>query len=104
MKASQFSTLTILLFYTIACTNKNRLESTNDHNIKDSLLTINTVVIDTFETGKVIVHISCKADTSQSYALYIPATGNNEALPVIYFFDPHGDGACLLYTSDAADE
>jgi predicted esterase len=97
MNASQFSTLTILLFYTIACTNKNRLESANDHNIKDSSLTTNTVVSDTFETGKVIADIFCRADTSQSYALYLPATGNNEALPVIYFFDPHGDGAFPLF-------
>ncbi|HTI08267.1 MAG TPA: hypothetical protein VL832_06910 [Puia sp.] len=46
-----------------------------------------------FEAGKVIDHVICKGDPTQSYALYIPAKGNAIALPVIYFFDPHGDGA-----------
>ena len=36
--------------------------------------------------------VRCKADPTQSYALYIPAKGNSQALPVIYFFDPHADG------------
>ena len=56
-----------------------------------------------FEAGKVIDPVICKADPSQSYALYIPAKGkrdpakgNGGPLPVIYFFDPHGDGALPL--------
>jgi pimeloyl-ACP methyl ester carboxylesterase len=36
--------------------------------------------------------VRCKADPTQSYALYIPVKGNSQALPVIYFFDPHADG------------
>src|SRR6185437_12952939 len=32
----------------------------------------------------------------QSYALYIPINNNTELLPVIYFFDPHGDGVLPL--------
>ena len=35
----------------------------------------------------------CKEDTTQSYALYIPKSKPKDVkLPVIYAFDPHGDG------------
>ena len=96
MNVSQFIKLIMLLFYTVACADKNHGESANDNNVKDTLVTTNIVVTDTFEAGKVIAHVFCKADTTQSYALYIPAKHNNEALPVIYFFDPHGDGSFPL--------
>ena len=33
------------------------------------------------------------ADAAQPYTYYIPAGKNKEALPVIYLFDPHGDGS-----------
>jgi pimeloyl-ACP methyl ester carboxylesterase len=36
--------------------------------------------------------IRCSTDPTQSYALYIPAKGNNVAMPVAYCFDPHGSG------------
>jgi pimeloyl-ACP methyl ester carboxylesterase len=36
--------------------------------------------------------IRCSTDPTQSYALYIPAKGNKEAMPVAYCFDPHGSG------------
>jgi hypothetical protein len=49
-----------------------------------------------FVAGKVIDSVICRSDPSQSYALYIPARGNTEALPVLYFFDPHADGALPL--------
>jgi pimeloyl-ACP methyl ester carboxylesterase len=43
-------------------------------------------------TGQVIDTVRCKADPTQSYALYVPAKGGNLALPIIYFFDPHAAG------------
>ncbi|HMH22537.1 MAG TPA: hypothetical protein VK563_12210 [Puia sp.] len=49
-----------------------------------------------FAAGKITDTVVCQSDPSQSYALYIPAKGNKEALPVIYFFDPHADGALPL--------
>lgn len=49
-----------------------------------------------FEAGKLIDSVICRTDGSQSYALYIPGKGNRKALPVIYFFDPHGSGALPL--------
>jgi len=96
MKASQFIKLIIPLFFTIACANKNSGKTVNDNIVKDSVVAKNTFVADTFETGKVITHVICKADAAQSYALYIPAKSTYETLPVIYFFDPHGDGSLPL--------
>ena len=95
MKASHFISLVILLIYAIACVNKNSGEAAGDNDI-DTSVAVNALTADTFEIGKLIAHVYCKADPTQSYALYIPAKGNNEALPVIYFFDPHGDGSFPL--------
>jgi pimeloyl-ACP methyl ester carboxylesterase len=50
-----------------------------------------------FAVGKVIEKITCLSDTAESYALYIPAKGNTTALPVVYFFDPHGSGSLPLH-------
>jgi hypothetical protein len=49
-----------------------------------------------FIPGKVIERVVCKADTNQSYALYIPLRGDKDPLPVLYFFDSHGVGALPL--------
>jgi hypothetical protein len=46
--------------------------------------------------GRMTDSVICQSDPTQSYALYIPAKGNSQALPVIYFFDPHADGALPL--------
>jgi len=46
--------------------------------------------------GKVVDPVACKADPTQSYAFYVPAKAGTSALPVIYFFDPHGSGALPL--------
>jgi len=46
--------------------------------------------------GKMMDTVVCKSDPSQSYALYIPAVGNKNALPVVYFFDSHAAGALPL--------
>ena len=46
-----------------------------------------------FPTGTVIDKILCKADTSLSYAMYIPNGYNSKIpYPVIYAFDPHKTG------------
>ncbi|MFY9309517.1 MAG: hypothetical protein WAQ28_10765 [Bacteroidia bacterium] len=48
---------------------------------------------DNFEKGKVLTRTVCKADTTQSYALYLPANySSKEKYPVIYAFDPHASG------------
>jgi len=43
--------------------------------------------------AQTIDSVRCKTDPSQSYALYMPAKGSKQAMPVIYFFDPHGAGS-----------
>lgn len=48
---------------------------------------------ETFPTGQVIDTVKCRADTNQSYALYIPAQHNGA---VIYCFDAHGAGVLPL--------
>ena len=49
-----------------------------------------------FPAGKLIEKVVCKTDPSQSYALYIPIKASDAPLPVIYLFDPHGDGTLPL--------
>jgi pimeloyl-ACP methyl ester carboxylesterase len=58
-----------------------------------------------FDPGKIIERVVCRADSSQSYALYIPllgrgasggGTGDAAPLPILYFFDSHGSGALPL--------
>lgn len=96
MKAIHFVRLTIFFIYTISCAGKNHDNISNGNNDIDTSITTSPSVADTFETGKVITRVSCKTDPAQSYALYIPAKGHKEVLPVIYFFDPHGDGSLPL--------
>ncbi|HEY4151430.1 MAG TPA: hypothetical protein VGM41_20970 [Chitinophagaceae bacterium] len=63
---------------------------------RDTVAAVSIAVPDSFGPGKVIDRVICKADPSQSYALYIPSKGDKEALPIVYFFDPHGDGSLPL--------
>jgi len=49
-----------------------------------------------FPAGKLIEKVVCKTDPSQSYALYIPIKAGDAPLPVIYLFDPHGEGTLPL--------
>src|SRR5579859_1021142 len=46
--------------------------------------------------GRLADPVVCRTDPSQSYALYIPKKGNVTALPVVFFFDPHGAGSLPL--------
>src|SRR5689334_578065 len=105
MKAHQSTILFALLFYSIACSNKNPAATANDNSLADTTVKSNIYVPDSFEVGKVIPNVTCKTDAAQSYALYIPSKGNKELLPVIYFFDPHADGSLPLNKYKAlADE
>ena len=96
MKEKQILSSLILLFFLIACTNKTPAETANAALENDAANAGPALVTDTFAMGKIIENVVCKTDTSHSYALYIPAKVNNEALPVVYFFDPHADGTLPL--------
>jgi hypothetical protein len=95
MKANLIVNLLLLFIYTSACANKND-NPADTNTTQDSVITTTVAPPDSFETGKVIPKVICKNDASQSYALYIPAKENNEALPIIYFFDPHAAGSFPL--------
>ena len=94
MKPSQIILLNILFFSVIACANKQP-SSDEELNRQDTATLATTEnVPDSFPIGKIIAHVYCKGDVTQSYALYIPSAGKTDA--VIYFFDPHGDGSLPL--------
>src|SRR3954454_4795782 len=96
MKVNLFAILIIVFFYLMACANKNPVSTKNNSSALDTTVTSNIAVPDSFKAGKSIPHVTCKTDAAQSYALYVPSKGNKEALPIIYFFDPHADGALPL--------
>ena len=50
---------------------------------------------DPFQAGTLLEKVVCRTDATQSYALYIPVRGKLP-LPVVYLFDPHGDGTLPL--------
>ncbi len=83
-----------ILFFFACSSQQSSQNKTADASIKDTI-TVQPVK-DSFPTGKIIEKVVCKNDATQSYALYIPATQNNASMPVIYCFDPHGDGTLPL--------
>ena len=87
VKASHFTILLLSLF-TIACGGYN-INRTSDI---DSSLILKSPVNDTFQKAKIINPVICSGDPTKSYALYIPKDSSIKPLPVVYFFDPHGDG------------
>ncbi|MGC4034973.1 MAG: hypothetical protein QM764_03355 [Chitinophagaceae bacterium] len=98
MKIIQLTALISLFAFTAACAdNKGNDNSGSEAIVKKDTASVTTVVAvpDSFQKGKVITPVVCKTNSSYSYALYIPLKGN-QPLPVIYFFDPHGDGALPL--------
>ncbi len=87
MKVAYFPILLLLSFYTIACGGHSGM-SNNDI---DSSLIAKAQKIN-LQKGKIIDPVICQSDPTKSYALYIPEDSSNKPLPVVYFFDAHGDG------------
>jgi len=96
MKRNQFNRLFFIFFFITACRGRTKAEIPIVINEVDTTHSKIFHAVDTIATGKVIDRLLCKADTTQSYALYIPASVNKEKYPVVYFFDPHGDGKLPL--------
>jgi hypothetical protein len=92
MKASYFAILLLLSVYTIACVGSTNRENTNI----DSSLVLKIPVNNTFQKGKIINPVLCQSDPTKSYALYIPPDNSNKPLPIVYFFDAHGNGLLPL--------
>ena len=86
----------IVLLSTFSCSSshKNNNETTGTE-------TTTTTLVDVKEqhaiTGQIIDKVVCKADTTQSYALYLPSDyATDKTYPVVFIFDPHGDGVLPL--------
>jgi len=75
-------------FYLISCGGNN----TGSGSDIDSSLISKTTTSDSFPKAKIINPVICNDDPTKSYALYIPEDSSNKPLPLVYFFDPHGDG------------
>jgi hypothetical protein len=46
-----------------------------------------------YKAGEIIDKVECKSNADQNYCLYLPSKYDfKKAMPVIYAFDPHGDG------------
>ena len=92
MHSILFLQLALFSIYLVSCAANPH---NGNHDIDSTLITHNSIV-DSFESGKIINPVHCLSDPSKSYALYIPLESHDESLPVIYFFDPHGDGSLPL--------
>lgn len=89
MKTNYFIALWVLLsFYSAGCNGSN----TGSGSDVDSSIISKTSVTDTLQTKKIINAVFCQSDSTKSYALYIPEDSNKLPLPIVFFFDPHGDG------------
>lgn len=53
-------------------------------------------VADSFPRDSIVPRVTCRSDIGISYAAYIPGKNEKGVLPVMYFFDPHGNGALPL--------
>jgi pimeloyl-ACP methyl ester carboxylesterase len=96
MKILTCTGLLIAAFCTEACANNPSTATAHRVPVKETVAAP-AARPDSFAIGKVIDTVVCAADADQSYAAYIPATGNKKALPVIYFFDPHASGSLPLH-------
>ena len=88
MKANYFLFFILVSFYAIACGGSNQNKNANI----DSSLIKRVDVLSILPEDSVMSKVVCASDPSMSYALYIPSSKDNTPLPVVYFFDPHGDG------------
>ena len=96
MKPKLFAGLMVPLFFFIACWGKKPEISRSGPDTPKGADRNALPVRDSFIPGKIIPAVRCRQDPAQSYALYIPRSGEGKPLPVIYFFDPHGEGTLPL--------
>jgi hypothetical protein len=103
MKILQMILADFLFFCLIGCTNNQSSVSKKSDQINTANTSVVTNMSDSFPEKKIISNVVCKEDPTQSYTLYIPSFNKTNA--VIYFFDPHADGALPLKKYKAlADE
>lgn len=88
MKANYFLFFILVSLYAIACGGSGQ---NKDANIDSSLIK-RIDISSVLPKDSIISKVVCASDPPMSYALYIPSSRNNKPLPMVYFFDPHGDG------------
>jgi dienelactone hydrolase len=86
----------VIQFFVFVFIGISHVQSVQYESHRNSILAANPDNPGIFPLGKIVDSVLCKNDPSQSYALYIPLKGNVSPLPVLYFFDPHGNGALPL--------
>lgn len=77
-----------------ACSSKTQTATSQPESSTTTTTATTTPVEDkTFEAGRVLPSVKVSADSSQTYALYLPSDYTpSSKMPVIIFFDPHGEG------------
>jgi hypothetical protein len=101
MKVLQVVLFGFLSFLLLACAGNQT--STNIVINDTATATVTENGQDSLPAGKIIDHIACKNDPSQSYAIYIPF--NTGKYTAVYLFDPHGNGSLpVTKYKDIADK
>lgn len=83
----------LFLIGATACGNNDGNTSSGDYR-KDQQAKSLIGHLDSFPRGKVMESLVGQRDSSLSFDLYIPLSGNAKTLPIVYFFDPHGTEPC----------
>ena len=91
---------TVILFlvscFLLAC-NSKPVNTATEQSLVTQMPSVSIEVKDSFETGKVIPSVALRNNASETFALFLPkGYSDSGKLPVIIFFDPHGDGTVLL--------
>lgn len=89
MKFFKYVFFLICILSCTACSSNSEKQQSNEQpDVKTDL-----AVKENFAQGQVIDKVTCKNDTSLSYALYLPKEyDQKKQFPIIYAFDPHATG------------
>ena len=96
MKSTSIIALGISLLSLFACSSSHD-KNTTSTNPETAQASVSQAKEENVVKGQIIDKVICKADTSQSYALYLPSSYvSTKNYPVVFTFDPHGDGKLPL--------
>jgi dienelactone hydrolase len=94
MKHHLLTVTIILLLALFSCSS-----SPKENNTVTSTASVAKTIIakDNFEKGKVLSHITCNSNQSESFAMYVPSTyDTSKKNAAIIFFDPHAGGEFVI--------
>jgi len=85
------------LFYSCGSSEKKVSANTEEKHTEETAVLPSRPPRADFPTGKIIPVVKIKADSSQSYALYLPADYKKESdMPALFLFEPHAKGTVPL--------